>query len=124
MSTAKQAHKEAGLESKDLCDYLYNGLAQYIPNLNRDQVKRWCGLYEEGRTRFAYVNHRKQLGKIEIWCIGDPDVLQQSTSLEIFPRKQINGAWEACFPSRFFVETLMEAEEACRLLYQVSYQQS
>ena len=118
------AHAKASRGSKELCDELLRCLQNYIPNLKRKEVKKWCALYSEGRRRFAYISHRTRLDKIEVWCLGDPDELQGATRLEIFPRANVRGGWEQSFQSRFFIYHLSDIKEACKLLYTVSYQES
>jgi len=118
-------HTEACDNSQMLCDMLYQCLARRIPNLKRGQTKRWCPLYQLGRSRFAYVNHRKSMSRIEVWCLGDPAELQQRTSINIVPRTEIkSGGWEERFQTRFRVSYPSQIESACKILYEVSYQLS
>jgi len=117
-------HEEACDESKALCDRLFECLSQRIPNLNRVETIRWCGLYQQGRNRFVYVNHRKRMSRIEVWCLGDPAELQSITTLNVEHRQPTTGGWGELFQSRFFVDHLSEIDPACELLYQVSYRLS
>ena len=117
-------HMEACEESKTLCNMLYECLSQRIPNLEQAETIRWCALYQQGRTRFAYVNHRKSMRRIEVWCLGDPVELQRGTSLNVVPRENMRGGWQRRFPARFFVDQPSEIDSACDLLYQVSYRLS
>ena len=70
-------HAQAALESKALCDLLFSSLAKTVPRLSRSESERWCALYREDERRFAYVNHRKRLSRVEVWCLGDPSDLRR-----------------------------------------------
>jgi len=117
-------HMEASEESKSLCDKLYERLSKRISNLQRVETQRWCGLYQPNRNRFAYINHRKRMHRIEVWCLGDPTELQRNTTLNVKPRQPTTGGFSALFQARFFVDHPSEIETACDLLYQISYRLS
>lgn len=117
-------HTEACQESKALCDKLYEHLSRRIPNLKRAQTTRWCGLYQSDKTRFGYINHRKNMSRIEVWCLGDPAELQSNSSLKIIPREETRGGWGKGFQARFFVDDTSQIDPACDVMYQVSYRLS
>ena len=117
-------HIDACEESKALCDKLYECLSKKITNLKRAETQRWCALYQSDRTRFAYVNHRRTMSRIEIWCLGDSSELQKNTSLHVVPREEIRGGWAKRFQARFRVEHPSGIDSACDLLYRVSYRLS
>lgn len=117
-------HDDACEESRNFCDGLYQCLSKKIPNLNKKETLRWCGLYQKGKKRFVYINHRKRMFRIEVWCLGDPTELQRYTTLNIEPRKPTTGGFGKLFQARFFIDHLSEIDSACELLYQVSYRTS
>lgn len=117
-------HSGASDESRDLCDALFQQLSQKIPDLQRSHLQKWCGISQnqEGRTRFAYINHRKTMSIIEVWCIGEPSELQSAAkTLEIKPRETIKGRWAERFQCRFFVEFPEQIPEVAEILYNISY---
>jgi hypothetical protein len=65
-------HIEACRSSSILCESLFKCLSTRIPNLQRVEIKSWCGFFGEGKRRFAYISHRINMDRIEIWCMGDP----------------------------------------------------
>ena len=118
------AHSDACEASQILCQHLYDKLREKIPALVRAETKNWCALYELGRNRFVYISHRKTSRRIEVWCLGDVDALQNDTNLEVIPRKKMSAGWEKRFPARFFIDQEADIEAACELLYRVSYRVS
>ncbi len=115
------AHTTACEESRALCESLYSCLSKKIPNLQRSQSKNWCGLFQPGHKRFAYINHTKRKHQISIWFSGDPSDFQKKTSLTVMPRKKIETGWEKAFPARIFLRSQADVESACDALFQVSY---
>ena len=118
------AHSEASFDSQNLCRKLFEALFLYIPKLQIKQTKQWGAFFEPGRNRFAYISHRKQLPRIEVWCAGDVDKLKRYTSLDIIPRDEIRGGWEERFPARFVIDDETDIPTACELLFNVSYRAS
>jgi hypothetical protein len=117
-------HFEACDDSGNLCDSLYQSLSQKIPKLNRDYKKRWFCIFQKDRKRFAYINHRKTLRRIEVWCLGEFSDLQDKTNLKIEPRKPTTGGFGRSFQCRFFINQFSDIATACDVLYSVSYQLS
>ncbi len=98
------AHSNASYESAILCDELFEELHKLIPNLQRNPTKGSCGLWQTGRTRFAYVYHSKSMSQIEIWCRGDRDeLLRNDPGLNVQGRDTPKKGWEESFPARFRV---------------------
>jgi hypothetical protein len=116
------AHSEASSESQYLCQELFKGLSEIIPELQRKQAKQWCAIFQQGGNRFAYVSHRKTLPRIEIWCAGDVDELITYSNIEVIPRDKIKGGWEERFPARFVIDDESDIPAACDPLFSVSYQ--
>jgi hypothetical protein len=118
------AHSESCKESSILCDQLFHVLNQKIKNLQKSQSVRWCGFFEKGKKRFAYINHRKTQAKIEIWCLGNPDELMEKSTFSIIKRVPTSGGFGRDFQARFFIESSYEIEAVAQLLYSVSYPES
>jgi len=118
------AHDLASTGSKNLCELLIRELQNKIPRLECARSKSWCGLYEPGRNRFAYISHRKRQQKIEVWCAGDVDDLTSATSINVIPRDTIKPGWEERYPARFIIENESNIGAASDLLYRVSYASS
>jgi hypothetical protein len=115
------AHYSACVASSALCDQIYNGLKSLIPNLERKLLNTWCALYEPGKTRLAYIQHRRTSGKVGIWCTGDLGDLLAFKKLSVVPRENFRNTWERRFPARFFVETATDVSNAIEILHKVSY---
>lgn len=118
------AHTQASTESSSLCDLLVERLRVHIPRLECARTKRWCGLFEPGRTRFAYISHRKRSGSVEVWCAGEVLKLKNHGGVPFTPRDRIGGGWEGKFPGRFLLKTARDVDGAVRLLHEVSYRAS
>jgi len=114
-------HLLAGKKSKEFCDFLFSKLKELIPNLQRKQSKEWCGFYEQGRSQFAFINHRKRLCRIEVWCLGDPVNLKRSNKLCVEERKPSTGGFARLYQARFFIDDPSQIDEAVQILYGVSY---
>jgi hypothetical protein len=115
-------HSEACNDSRKLCEYLFHCLAKNVPNLQRVETKSWCGFYSEGKKRF--VNHRKNMERREIWCIGEPDELQNNSNLTIELRQPTTGGFGALFKAHFFVNNISEINDVCKLLSIISFKQT
>lgn len=114
-------HSEACNGSRDLCDQLYEELSARIPRLNRSQTKQWCGLYQESRTRFAYVAHKKKSDSLEIWCRGDVRKLRARRDITFRQRNSQGSGWEESFPGRFEVHGPQGLDAAVRCLVEEAY---
>ena len=117
-------HTFASEKSKELCNILFSKLKKLIPDLQRKQSKRWCGFFKKGRSRFAYVNHRKRLSRIEVWCLGDPVELQKNEGIHIEERKETTGGFAILYKARFFVDEPSQIDDAAHILFEVSYPKS
>lgn len=119
------AHSNASHESAGLCDRLFEALAKIIPNLQRNPTKGSCGLWQTGRTRFAYVYHSKSMSQIEIWCRGDMDkLLKNDPGLGVQSRKNPRQGWEDSYPVRFRVYRQEQIPVAARYLKENSFRAS
>lgn len=113
-------HAHANYESNKLCDYLNIYLSKKIPGLERKQSEGWCGFSSAGRIAFAYIDHRKKMPKIDIWCLGDITAFSGYTNLQAQTRNTTRGGFGTSFKCHFFVDNvnIVTASEA---LLQVSY---
>src|SRR3990172_7049038 len=93
MPNLKNYHNQASDESRRMCLELYELLSKSISNLERTESQQWCGLAQSGRSKFAYINHRKRMSRIEIWCMGDPADLQRHTRLKVQKRRPTTGGF-------------------------------
>ena len=118
------AHEQACEDSRLLCDKLYQCLSRRISHLRCVETQRWCALYQRGRKRFAYLNHRKRLSRVEVWCLGDPATLQEDGNLTVRPRQQTTGGFGKAFQARFFLNNPSQINSACELLHRVSFTRS
>jgi hypothetical protein len=117
-------HSLASEKSKELCDLLFSKLKKLIPDLQISPSKRWCGFFKKGLSRFAFVNHRKRLSRIEVWCLGDPEVLQKNARLHVEERKATTGGFGILYQARFFVDAPSQIDEAVHILFEISYPKS
>jgi hypothetical protein len=117
-------HFIASKESREYCDILFSKLNKLIPNLQRSQSKEWCGFFKQGRSRFAYINHRKRLSRVEVWFLGDTSTLQKSNGLQVEERQPTTGGFGKQYQARFFIDAPSQIDEAVKILYEISYQKS
>ncbi len=114
-------HSEAGEKSQELCQGLANRLARRVPDFEVSPSAKWCGFYAKGRKRFAYVNHRKRLVRIEVWCLGELDDLAIYPNIEVEPRNPSTGGFSRDFQARFFLDDQSLLDVAADILFRVSY---
>ena len=117
-------HTDCSPESRSLCDALFSGLRGRIPQLNRSQSLRWCAFFSSARNRFAYINHRKRMSRIQIWCLGEPAVLISATNLLVELRTPTTGGFAKQFQAKFFLDDILDIDAAVQLLYDVSFRMS
>lgn len=119
------AHLQASLDSARLCEHLFAELSTLIPNLQRNPTKGSCGMWQVGRTRFAYVYHSKTKSQIEIWCRGDKaDLLLNDPGLGVHGRENPKPGWEESFPARFCIYQPEQIPVAAKFLKEISFRAS
>lgn len=59
--------------SKQLFYQLVERLKKNIVSLSVSETDKWCGFYQRGGKRFAYILLTKTKPKIDIWCSGNTD---------------------------------------------------
>ena len=114
-------HRSASEESRQMCEHLEDILATKIPNLIRSESEQWCSLNQNGRSKFAYINHRKRLHRIEIWCMGDPEELQSRTKLVVQKRQPTTGGFGKLYQARVFVDSINYLDEIADMLLHISF---
>jgi hypothetical protein len=115
------AHNESHSDSAFLCDSLFQGLSQRIRDLQREERQRWCCFFKPGCRRFAYVSHRKQSARLEVWFLGEVESPDQYPTLDIRKRSPTSGGFGQAFKARFYLDNLSQMPDAINLLYYVSY---
>lgn len=116
------AHSNASHESALLCDKLFEALTKIMPNLQRNPTKGSCGIWQTGRTRFAYVYHSKSMSQIEIWCRGDKaELLKNDHGLGICGRENPGQGWVGSFPVRFRIYKQKQIPLAAKYLKDNSF---
>ena len=119
---AISAHSQANVASRAFCDKLYEELSELIPDLQKNPTKGSCGIWQKGRTRFAYVYHSKTRSQIEVWCRGDKDdLLAGDPGLDVRARDNPKQGWEESFPARFRMYRTEQIPQAAQYLCRVSF---
>ena len=118
---SRNYHNRASDESRWMCEKLEAILASKIQHLIRSESQQWCGLSQQGKSVFAYVNHRRRMKRIEIWIMGDPEKLQRHTTLTVQKRLPTTGGFGARFQSRVFIDSRDHLDEIANMLCVVSF---
>ena len=114
-------HESASEQSRYMCEELERLLTRKIANLVRSEAVQWCSLSQPGRSKFAYINHRKRMERVEIWCMGDPEDLQRHTTLRVQKRKPTSGGFGDRYQARVFVDSPTHLEDVANMLLIVSF---
>ena len=121
------SHHTCSRGSRSLCEALFTRLRDSIPSLQRAESQQWCGLYQDGRSRFAYISHQKSGSAITVWCLAEPEELIDATKdshLHIRPRAISKGGWDKTFKCRFTLQDASELNAAVDVLTNVSYRKT
>lgn len=111
-------HKDACLDSKELCDQLLEALNQKAMGVDRNQCKHYCDL-RAGR-KFAYVSHSKRKAHLNIWFLGSAEKAKKCEGLRIKPRQATSGTWND-WGGSFTVANGQQVKQAANLLREISY---
>ena len=108
--------------SKQLFHQLKGQLKNIISGLSVSETDKWCGIYQKGGKRFAFILLAKRKPKIDIWCLGNVDYIKQkySTKIKFRSRKKTSGGFGKEFQINFTVENLEDVENAVQLLAEIS----
>jgi len=63
-------HNHSGPEAAALCDRLAAELRARLPDLEVGRSESWCTYSLPGKTRFAYLKHKKRHARVEVWFAG------------------------------------------------------
>lgn len=66
-------HRSACNKSAALCDELFRELKSRLKGIPIRRSARYCCF---GNPRFAWINHRKKTSRIDVWCIGESQILE------------------------------------------------
>lgn len=108
--------------SKQLFYQLVKKLKNNIAGLTFSETDKWCGLYQKGGKRFAYILLAKRKPKISIWCIGNSSYIREkyTDKIKFLIRKKTTGSFGKDFQISFVVENVVDIENAVLLLTEIS----
>jgi putative restriction endonuclease len=108
--------------SRQLFHKLVEQLEKNIAGLYVSETDKWCGIYQKGGKRFAYVLLKKTKPKIGIWCLGDVDYIHEKygTKVKFKIRQETSGGFGKEFQINFVVENSEDIENVIPLLVEVS----
>lgn len=108
--------------SKQLFHQLVEQLEKNIAGLYVSETDKWCGVYQKGGKRFAYILLAKTKPKIDIWCLGNVDYIHKKygTKIKFKLRQETSGGFGKDFQINFVIENSKDIENAVPLLVEVS----
>lgn len=108
--------------SKQLFYQLAEQLKKTIVGLSVSESDRWCGFYQRGGKRFAYILLAKQKPKIDIWCLGNVDYIHKKygSKIKFKLRQKTSGEFGKNFQINFVIEKSEDIENAVLLLTEIS----
>ncbi len=108
--------------SKQLFYQLAGRLKKIIAGLSVSETDKWCGFYQKGGKRFAYILLAKRKSKIDIWCLGNLDYIKQkyATKIKFKSRQETSGSFGKDFQINFVIENSEDIENAILLLAEIS----
>ncbi|MFH1946580.1 MAG: HNH endonuclease [Candidatus Magasanikbacteria bacterium] len=108
--------------SKQLFYQLAKQLKKNIVGLSVSETDKWCGLYQRGGKRFAYILLAKRKPKIDIWCLGNVDYIKNKYAgkIKFLIRQKTSGGFGKNFQISFAVENSEDVENAVLLLTEIS----
>lgn len=108
--------------SKQFFYQLVEQLKKVIAGLSFSESDKWCGLFQKGGKRFAYVLLSKRKPKIDIWCLGKVDFIKRKYAgkIKFLPRQTTTGGFGNDFQISFVIENLEDIMNAVPLLEEIS----
>ena len=108
--------------SKQLFYQLAEQLKKCIVGLSVSETDKWCGFYQKGGKRFAYILLAKRKPKIDIWCLGNIDYIHKKygSKIKFKLRQKTSGEFGKFFRINFVIENLEDIENAVLLLTEIS----
>lgn len=108
--------------SKQLFYQLAELLKKNIAGLSVSESDKWCGLYQKGGKRFAYILLAKRKPKVSIWCFGNVDYIKHKYAgkIKFLTRQKTSGEFGKTFQISFVIENSQDIESAVLLLTEIS----
>ncbi|TSC93742.1 MAG: putative restriction endonuclease [Parcubacteria group bacterium Licking1014_1] len=108
--------------SKQLFYQLAEQLKKNIVGLSVSETDKWCGFYQKGGKRFAYILLAKRKPKIDVWCLGDVDYIHKKygSKIKFKLRQKTSGEFGKNFQISFVIENSGDIENAVLLLTDIS----
>jgi len=108
--------------SKQLFYQLVEQLKKHIVGLSVSETDKWCGFYQKGGKRFAYILLAKRNPKIDIWCLGNIDYIHKKygSKIKFKLRQGTSGKFGKNFQINFVIEKSEDIENAVLLLTEIS----
>ena len=108
--------------SKQLFYQLAEQLKKNIVGLSVSETDKWCGFYQKGGKRFAYILLTKTKPKIDIWCLGNTDYIKHKFAgkIKFLARQETSGGFGKNFQISFVIENLDDIKDAVFLLTEIS----
>ncbi len=114
------AHTNSASESRALCIALFAELQQVLPLLERVETEHWCGFFQPGDSRFAYIHHYKTDARIQVWCRGVAADWQTQKAVFYVARTPTDSSWQH-FHGHFDITARTAIKAAAEALYLLSY---
>ncbi len=110
------------ISSKQLFYQLVERLNKIIAGLSVSETDKWCGLYQKGGKRFAYILLAKRKPKVSIWCFGNVDYIKHKYAgkIKFLTRQETSGSFGKDFQISFVIENSEDIENAVFLLTEIS----
>lgn len=108
--------------SKQLFYQLAEQLKTSIVGLSVSETDKWCGFYQKGGKRFAYILLTKIKPKIDIWCLGNTDYIKHKYAgkIKFLTRQETSGGFGKNFQISFVIENSEDITNAVVLLTEIS----
>lgn len=108
--------------SRQIFRQLAGKLTRSILGLSVSETDKWCSFHQKGGKKFAYILLTKHKSKIDVWCLGNVDYIQQkySTKIKFKLRQKTTGGFGKDFQINFVVENQDDIENATLLLTEIS----
>lgn len=108
--------------SKQLFYQLAEQLKTSIVGLSVSETDKWCGFYQKGGKRFAYILLTKTKPKIDIWCLGNTDYIKHKYAgkIKFLTRQETSGGFGKNFQISFVIENSEDIKNAVLLLTEIS----
>ncbi len=108
--------------SRLLLDSLIEKMKFKMHGFNISESPRWCGFYQKGGKRFAFILKSKLKPKIEVWCWGNEYMIKQKwdSIIDFKSRSETTGNFGKDFKINFVVNNIEQINSVAELLHEVS----